>query len=59
MRAELRIGDQAGYRALRGNALNGRSVKLKYRRAGSTDAWSTTWMKPLSAAGRYASTISP
>ena len=59
MRAELRIGDQTGYRALRGNALNGRSVKLKYRRAGITDTWSTTWMKPQAAAGRYDSTISP
>ncbi|MFV2061880.1 MAG: hypothetical protein ACC726_00020 [Chloroflexota bacterium] len=57
--AQLRILDRPDYGLLRRNGLNGRSVKLKYRRAGSSDAWTTAWMKPLSAAGRYRTTISP
>jgi len=59
LRAELRITDRLDYGLLRGNRLNGRSVRLKYRRAGSSGAWSTTWMKPLASAGRYKATISP
>ena len=59
LRGRLRIADHSDYGLLRSNALNGRSVKLKYRRAGSHDPWTTAWMKPLSGAGRYGSTISP
>lgn len=59
LRAVLRIANRAEYGLLRRNPLNGRSVKLKYRRAGSSDSWTTTWMKPLSAPGGYASTITP
>ena len=38
--------------------LNGRSVKLKYRRAGSSDAWTTLWMSSLGN-GAYSLALVP
>ncbi len=57
--AELRVEGRSGYGELAGNPLNGRSVQLKYRRAGSADTWRTAWMKSLYSSGRYELTISP
>ncbi len=57
--AVLVVADRSGYRELAGNPLNGRSVKLKWRRADSGDAWNTAWMKSLYASGRYELTIAP
>ena len=59
LKAQLRIRDWDDYRQLAGNPLNGRSVKLKYRRAGSSDDWTTVWMKGLGSLGRYESIIEP
>ncbi len=49
--AVLRIEDRSAYRRLAGNPLNGRSLKLKYRRAGSADDWQTAWMRSLYSGG--------
>lgn len=57
--AVLRIADRSAYGLLAGNKLDDRSVKLKFRRAGSNDGWSTAWMEPASKAGRYELTIKP
>jgi hypothetical protein len=57
--AELRIDDKSAYGRLAGEPLNGRSVRLRYRRAGSDDAWTTTWMKSLYSSGRYELSIAP
>ena len=57
--ARLAIADRAEYGLMRRQRLAGRSVKLRYRSAGSGESWSTTWMRPLAATGRYAATISP
>ncbi len=47
LRADLRAAPLPSLGRLAGNALNGRSVKLRYRRAGTSDAWTTLWMEPL------------
>lgn len=57
--AQLRVDSRPAYRQLSGNPLNGRSVKLKYRRAGSDDAWQTAWMRSTYSSGRYELSISP
>jgi hypothetical protein len=58
--ARLMVVDSSSFGLLAGNLLNGRSVKLKYRRAGSTDAWSSVWMTPRpTGGGYYDSTITP
>jgi hypothetical protein len=57
--AVLRIADRTGYGRLAHNALADRSVKLKFRRAGSDDAWSTTWMGSVPDTPRYVSSITP
>ncbi len=57
--AELHIVNKSAYGELAGNPLNGRSVKLKYRRAGSDDAWNTAWMRSQYSSGRYSATIAP
>ncbi len=59
LRARLEIDDRSAYRQLRGNPLNGRSVKLRYRRAGSNDVWKTAWMKSTYSSGNYELTIAP
>ena len=59
LRAELSVAAQPSVGRLSGNVLNDRAVKLKYRRAGSLDDWTTLWMDPLSSGGAYALTISP
>lgn len=58
-RATLRIADRNGYGQLADNVLNGRSVKLRYRRAGSDAAWTSLWMDPGSAGGRYELSLAP
>jgi hypothetical protein len=59
LKAQLRVDGRAAYGKLAGNYLNARSVKLKYRRAGSDEPWRTAWMKPTYAYGRYELTIAP
>lgn len=57
--ATLRIADQADFGLLAGDLLGGRSVKLKYRRAGSSDAWTTLAMAARSTGGRYDLVMTP
>ena len=57
--ATLQVADKGAYRQLAANPLNGRSVKLKYRRAGSDDAWKTVWMRATYKQGRYDATLQP
>jgi hypothetical protein len=57
--ATLKVADKAAYGRLGGNPLNGRSVKLKYRRAGSDDPWKTAWMRSAYRQGRYDVTLAP
>jgi hypothetical protein len=59
LKAELKILDKVAYGRLGGNLLDGRSVKLRYRKAGSDDAWITIWMKTRTRPGRYGLTIEP
>jgi hypothetical protein len=56
--ATLRIVDRDGLGKLGGAPLNGRSVKLRYRRAGSDDAWAAIWMASVGQ-GRYEATLQP
>jgi hypothetical protein len=56
--ATLRIVDRDGYGKLGGAPLNGRSVKLRYRRAGSDDAWTAIWMASVGQGG-YAAVLQP
>ena len=58
LRADLRVAPVSSVGRLAGNALNGRSVKLRYRRAGTSDAWTTLWMEPL-VNGGYSLIIAP
>ena len=57
--ATLKVANQGAYRQLAANPLNGRSMKLKYRRAGSSEAWKTVWMKSTYKQGRYEATLRP
>lgn len=59
LKAQLLVGSRSAYGQLSGNYLNGRSVKLKFRRAGSNDAWTVAWLRPTYSSGRYESSISP
>ena len=59
LRAELAVTDLPAMGLLGGNLLNDRSVKLKYRRAGSDDAWTVLWMEALGHSGAYELTIVP
>ena len=56
--ATLRIVDRDGLGKLGGAPLNGRSVKLRYRRAGSDDAWTAIWMASVGQ-GRYEAVLQP
>ena len=57
--ATLTVADQSAYRQLSADPLNGRSLQLKYRRAGTSNAWQTIWMRPLYQQGRYEATLRP
>jgi hypothetical protein len=57
--ATLTIQDRDGYGHLGGDPLNGRTVKLRYRRAGSEDAWSSLWMASTYKLGRYELELAP
>lgn len=57
--AMLKVADRTEYGRLGGRKLAARTVKLKYRTAGSDQGWSTLWMRPAAAPGRYRATISP
>jgi hypothetical protein len=59
LRAVLRIASLESLGRLAGNVLDGRAVKLKMRRAGSDDAWTTLWMEPQQIDGTYDLTIAP
>jgi hypothetical protein len=56
--ATLRIADRDGLGKLGGAPLNGRSVKLRYRRAGSEDSWTAIWMASVGQ-GRYEAVLQP
>jgi hypothetical protein len=58
MRAVLRIADLSSLGQLADNVLNGRFVKLRYRRVGQ-DAWTVLWLDPQSSGGRYELSIAP
>lgn len=58
LRAKLRIADRSAYGQLADNPLNKRSVKLKFRRTGSNDDWTTAWMR-FEQSGRYDLQITP
>ncbi len=58
LETRLNIVSRNAYGELAGNPLNGRSVKLKYRRVGSGADWSTAWMR-FESTGRYQLDISP
>jgi hypothetical protein len=58
LRAVLRIQDDDSFGRLADNLLNGRSVKLKYRRLG-TDSWTVLWMEPQSSGGAYELSLAP
>ncbi len=57
--ATLKVAGNSAYRQLSTNPLNGRSLQLKYRRAGSNTAWKTIWMRSLYQQGRYEATLRP
>lgn len=57
--ATLTVTADSAFRQLSANPLNGRSLQLKYRRAGSSDAWKTVWMASLYQQGRYEATLVP
>ena len=57
--AQLKVDGRSTYRQLANNPLNGRSVKLKYRPAGSDGPWQTAWLRPLYSSGRYRLSITP
>ncbi|MGD8685110.1 MAG: hypothetical protein PVG27_14280 [Chloroflexota bacterium] len=57
--AQLKVDGRSAYRQLADNPLNGRSVKLKYRPAGSDGPWQTAWLRPLYSSGRYRLSITP
>lgn len=57
--ATLKVANQSTYRQLAANPLNGRSLKLKYRVAGSNDDWKTVWMRSTYQQGRYEATLRP
>jgi hypothetical protein len=59
LRAVLRVADRSPFGLLAGNTLDGRSVRLKYRRSGSADAWTSLWLEPQASFGRYDLTITP
>jgi hypothetical protein len=59
LQAELQVSNLASLGLLAGNPLNDRSVKLKYRRAGSEDAWTVLWMQALGRGGAYELNIAP
>jgi hypothetical protein len=56
--AQLRIAGWAAFGRLADNPLDGRSVRLMYRRAGTGGGWNTAWMRSLSS-GLYDLTITP
>ncbi len=58
--ATLRIrSDSAKYREISGIRLNARSVQLKRRPAGSSGAWTTSWMRWAEVPGIYTLTLYP
>jgi hypothetical protein len=59
LRAVLRVADRATFGQLAGNVLNDRAVKMRYRRAGSSAAWTVLWMQPQPSGGVYQLTIAP
>ena len=57
--AVLRIADLDSVGQLANNILNGRSVRLRYRRAGSDDGWTVLWMDAQDTGGRYELSLAP
>jgi hypothetical protein len=58
LRADLRVAPLSYLGRLAGDPLDGRSVKLRYRRAGTSDAWTTLWMENVGGGG-YSLAIVP
>lgn len=59
LKAWLSVADRQAYGRVAGDPLADRMVRLKYRRAGGGDDWTTAWMKPTGTAGRYELSIAP
>ena len=60
LRATLKVrSDDADYGHISGMRLNGRSVQLRRRPAGSSGAWTTSWMTWAEAPGLYTITLYP
>lgn len=59
LRARLGIDDQSAYGLLAGDPLRKRSVELRYRAAGSGDAWTSVWMTDGKNPGVYVATLYP
>ena len=58
--ADLRTrADRAEYGEVSGMRLNGRSVQLRRRPAGSNGAWTTSWMRWAESPGIYTITLYP
>jgi hypothetical protein len=57
--ATLRIRSDSAYGQLSGMRLDGRSVQLRRRPVGSTDTWTTSWMRASGAPGVYSITLYP
>jgi hypothetical protein len=57
LKAGLSVATDDSYGMLAGNPLRGRSVRLRYRPAGSSDAWTTVWMADGENAGNYVVTL--
>jgi hypothetical protein len=57
--AVLKVRSDADYGELSGMRLNGRSVQLRRRAAGSTGAWTTSWMRWAEVPGLYTITLYP
>ncbi len=57
--ATLKVKSDSDYGQISGMRLNGRSVQLRRRPAGSTGAWTTSWMTWAESPGLYTTTLYP
>ena len=57
--ATLRVRSDGSYGQVSGTRLNGRSVQLRRRVAGSGGSWTTSWMKATDTSGVYTLTLYP
>jgi hypothetical protein len=59
LRADFSIADRDAYGLLGGDRLNLRSIQLRRRLAGSSNTWTTYWMKAAQSPGLYTLTLRP